>query len=291
MSAIRLFQASALLAATTFFPRAGAQPMNLNRTEPVKGAPYSAEAVTEFPLANGGTLFRTVSRVYRDSEGRERREEGLDPSTGLSPDPNRMPTVTIFDPVEGASYTLNVLKHTAVRVPLPGAPRGTSVGTGGGPSLQPTIVFEPTPGPAGAGAQIPQVRIEQGDHVEVTGNGLSSGPAGPPPISSGPRVEHLEPKTIEGLRAEGTRIVEPLPGNSGETVTESWTSPDLKVALINQMTSPRGGSYTYRLNKISRAEPDAELFQVPSDYTIQEAPGIFGGMVSEGVTVGVQPHQ
>src|SRR5215467_2214872 len=46
----------------------------------VKGAPYSAEAVTETiqTLADGNRIInRMTSSIYRDSEGRTRREQSL----------------------------------------------------------------------------------------------------------------------------------------------------------------------------------------------------------------------
>ncbi len=82
--------------------------------ETVKGAPYSAEAITEITqiLPDGSHVtIKASTRVYRDSQGRERREQALDPATGLSATPKRAPTVQIYDPVAQANYTLNVLGH------------------------------------------------------------------------------------------------------------------------------------------------------------------------------------
>src|SRR3954469_1270251 len=64
----------------------------------VKGAPYSAEVVTESnqALADGNVISRKTSgAVYRDSEGRTRQESGSDRG-GRS--------VFISDPVAGKSY-------------------------------------------------------------------------------------------------------------------------------------------------------------------------------------------
>jgi hypothetical protein len=285
-------------------PRAGAQAgivaggIALDRPEPVKGAPYSGEAITEISQTAAGkkTTLRTTTRIYRDSEGRERREATLDSATGRAADSQGPPTVYIFDPVAGASYMLNVLQHSAVRMPIPGS-AAIRPGSGGGLGIQPTIQFSPTPGSAGAGAQVPQVVIQQGDHLEVTGPaGLSPGP---PPLlgrASSTRVERLEPTMIEGLRAEGTRTTETIPAHAASTdgpveiVTEMWTSPELKVTLTNRHSDPRGSEVAYRLTHISRDEPDAKLFEVPSDYAIQEMPSISGGMVTSGVTIGPGPR-
>jgi hypothetical protein len=74
------------------------------------GAPYSAEAVTESlqVLSDGNRIARkTTTRVYRDSEGRTRREQLT--STGT------VQSVTISDPVAGSMYVLNPSERTAHR--------------------------------------------------------------------------------------------------------------------------------------------------------------------------------
>jgi hypothetical protein len=293
-------------AAVALLPRAEAQVgiaaggMSARPGEPVQGAPYSGEAITETSqkLADGSKITHTTTtHIYRDSAGRERREATLDPQTGRGADPQGAPTIVIYDPVGGASYMLNVLQHSAVRMPIvqpPAIARGGRDGGGFGPSIQ----FTPTPGAAGAGAQIPQIIIQQGDHIELTGPGGPAGPVGFASQDPSPRrVERLEPTTMEDLRAEGTRTIETVPANrvgNGapfDIVTESWTSPELKVELLNRHSDPRTGEVTYRLTKISRSDPDHALFEVPSDYAIQEIPSISGGMLPVGVTVGVRPLQ
>lgn len=85
----------------------------------VKGAPYSAEAVTESvqTLADGNRIVRkSSSHIYRDGEGRTRREFTI---TALGPwttqeDPPR--TVSINDPVAKVSYTLDPRTRTARKV-------------------------------------------------------------------------------------------------------------------------------------------------------------------------------
>jgi hypothetical protein len=78
-------------------------------TPPVKGAPYSAQAVFEITqtLADGSRVTRsTYSRLYRDSEGRERCEE----TSGDS-----FKGIFISDPVEHASYSLDLDSKVATR--------------------------------------------------------------------------------------------------------------------------------------------------------------------------------
>src|SRR5262245_24785584 len=80
-------------------------------SETVKGAPYSAEVINQSvqTLSDGNRIVQTTtSRVYRDSEGRIRREEDR---------PSSAPGVTITDPVAGLSWVLNADSHTARQSP------------------------------------------------------------------------------------------------------------------------------------------------------------------------------
>src|SRR5215467_1321673 len=74
----------------------------------VKGAPYAADVVNESiqVLSDGNRIVhRSTSRVYRDSEGRTRREE--DRVLGGSPG------IQISDPVSGNSWNLDLDSKTA----------------------------------------------------------------------------------------------------------------------------------------------------------------------------------
>ena len=87
--------------------------------------------------------------------------------------------------------------------------------------------------------------------------------------------EQLGTKTINGLQAHGTRVTRTIPagkiGNEKpiEVVTERWYSTDLQLPLTTTHTDPMMGTVTTNLTNINRAAPDASLFQVPSDYTIE----------------------
>src|SRR3954470_18836816 len=78
----------------------------------IKGAPYSAETTIEGSqtLADGNRIsHRSTGRVYRDSEGRTRREEDRDDgSVGVS----------IVDPVAGFSYSLEPASRIAWRTTM-----------------------------------------------------------------------------------------------------------------------------------------------------------------------------
>ncbi|HKX27260.1 MAG TPA: energy transducer TonB [Blastocatellia bacterium] len=88
----------------------------------VKGAPFSADAVTEFAqvLGDGNRIVRrTTANLYRDGEGRTRREETFSQLAGLvtgSADQPRATLVAIFDAVNSVSYTLDPNSRTAHKV-------------------------------------------------------------------------------------------------------------------------------------------------------------------------------
>ena len=76
----------------------------------VKGAPYSGEAVTETiqTLSDGNRIVnRFTSSVYRDSEGRTRREQSLKGLGVLGSGEEPLQTIFIHDPVARVTYSLN----------------------------------------------------------------------------------------------------------------------------------------------------------------------------------------
>ena len=109
-------------------------------------------------------------------------------------------------------------------------------------------------------------------------------------------TESLGKQMIEGIEAEGKRTVTTIPvgaiGNERaiEIVSESWYSPELQTVIMNKRTDPTSGETTYRLTNIRRGEPDASLFQVPSDYTIKEGPAA-GAMGVGGTFIGTPTMQ
>ena len=82
----------------------------------VRGAPYSAEAVTESiqMLADGNRITRTSkASLYRDSEGRTRRDQTLNHIGPWATANEPEQTVFINDPVAGTHYVLNPSKRPA----------------------------------------------------------------------------------------------------------------------------------------------------------------------------------
>src|SRR5439155_22331356 len=118
--------------------------------------------------------------------------------------------------------------------------------------------------------------------------GLPSAPPPPPPSGKGsvlgsrvgsmpsPVAEALGAKQFEGIAAVGTRRTTRIEagriGNDRaiEVTDERWQSPDLQMLLMSRHHDPRSGDVEYTLTNINRAEPSADLFAVPADYTIIE---------------------
>jgi hypothetical protein len=213
----------------------------------VKGAPYQAEAVTEITqqLADGNKIVRkTTSSVARDSEGRTRREGGLAALGPLPAGENPPRHVFINDPVAGVSYVLEPDEKVARKLPKGGET----------PPLPPI----PPPPPGGFAHNF---RFEK--RIERMPKG---------------EAESLGTQTMEGVEAEGTRRKHTIPagqiGNERpiDVVSERWYSNELQTVVMSRHSDPRTGETTYRLTHLSRTEPDRTLFEVPSDYTIQEGP-------------------
>lgn len=221
------------------------------------GAPYSAEAVTESTqvLADGNRINRKVTtRVYRDGEGRTRREQ-LDESGAVE-------TVSIVDPVADASYVVN---------PGPGALPGSdpAASRGGGKSVTMYKRSVKIAGPVEEAKLKAEIdALEQPSRLERKSEG------------QGVR-EDLGTSTIEGLTATGTRTTTTIPaGAIGNlqpitVVSEEWFSPELQVMLLTRHSDPRAGETVYRLLNVVRAEPDRSLFTMPADEKgLPRSPGI-----------------
>ena len=245
----------------------------------IANAPYSAEAVTESTqvLADGNRIARkTITRIFRDAEGRTRREQVND--NGV------VETVSIVDPVAHLSYVLQPESRTAYRdfvlIGLPTMLRSKMEGV--------EATDEKLAVAARAKLDVEQQRRQGPGH---DGNTLyPDAPPPPPPaplpegrmgferVPAGQTVrEDLGRQNIEGVVATGSRSTTTIPagaiGNLQpiQVVSEQWFSPDLQVLVMTKHTDPRSGETTYRLQGIVRAEPDRSLFTVPPDYTLKES--------------------
>ena len=238
----------------------------------VKGAPFSAEAVSESVqiLSDGNKITRSyTTRMFRDSEGRFRREGGggiggaaLGAGTTVYSYSytigGAQNTVTIFDPVSNQRYFLNPNDKTARRMPvIPGSGEGAVIVNG-----QPLSY---------AVKQRIETDAAKKAQVVVT-------PSLNETFSTRGKTESLGMRSFEGIEAEGTRTVTTLPagtiGNEREIeiVYERWYSKDLQMIVYSRHSDPRFGEQIYRLANVNRSEQDRSLFTVPSDYKVVAEP-------------------
>jgi hypothetical protein len=230
----------------------------------VKNAPYSADAITETTqvLGDGNRIEqRTTQKLYRDSDGRERREESV-LAVGALAQTNMPRVITISDPVDNVSYTLDPQQHTARR----------STGLG-------ALVNWLTP------ESVRYSATTTGPFFLRRGAGQAAGGAD--------RVkEDLGSRNIEGVVAQGTRTTETIPaGQIGnqlpiKVVDEVWRSAELQMDVMTMHSDPRTGEVVYKMTNISRANPPRTLFQPPADYTVT-GPAVGNGS-GRGAAPGVQ---
>jgi len=230
----------------------------------VKGAPYSAQAVTQTTqtLSDGNRITSENSLVvYRDSKGRTRRELfAAGASAGAQPE-----RITINDPATGDAYDLDPATRTAARNRvLRLAMALEQAGAGSGTTGEKALARDT----ASAPSQNFFFRVGPGE-VKLT-------PDSSPIL---PRNESLGTQTIEGVEAQGSRSTITIPagkiGNERaiEIVHEAWYSPQLQTVVMSRVFDPRSGEVVYRLTNINRSEPDSSLFEVPTDYKIQQDSG------------------
>ena len=233
--------------------------------KPVKGAPYAAQAVTETTqtLSDGNHITRkSTANVYRDSEGRTRREETM---RAIGPwaaggEPPQM--IFIHDPVAGVSDHLEPQIHVAHKIPM-GKDAVFFNGAGpGGPSPKSTFFIRTGPGGADA-------TMAAAGQVAAPGTAM---------IKPDVKTESLGKQTIEGVEVEGTRstitIAAGAIGNDRPIVStsERWYSADLQVVVMSKHSDPRFGDTVYQLTNVQRGDQPVTLFEVPSDYTVREGP-------------------
>jgi hypothetical protein len=218
----------------------------------VKNQPYKAQANTETrrTLADGSHITQsTTAMIARDGEGRTVNGQKVGDNLTIT---------SIFDPVAKTHIDYNSDTKIAHVLPLPtltASPSQVHVAMGAGVS---GFTAGPPSGAAG---------------FFVQGRAVSSQLAG---IHT--TTESLGTKTLEGIQVTGTRTTSTIPagtiGNEEDLTTtrEEWYSPDLKLVVQSTQNDPRFGQTTYTLNDIQQGPPDEALFQVPTDYKIEEIP-------------------
>ncbi|MBK9168476.1 MAG: hypothetical protein IPM24_13540 [Bryobacterales bacterium] len=226
----------------------------------VKGAPYSAERVTEMTqsLVDGNRIHhKLTAKEFRDGEGRTRHEEAHGaalPGTGAT-----RGTISLYDPVEGVNWILDPVEKKARKLPAPPLPPPPPTVSGGfagefsGRMVVRSLAIDAQPAPVWT------------------------------PLAGGPGAaqeqESLGKRVIDGMECEGTRYVRVIPegaiGNERPIRVEGerWFSKELQAMVETRNIDPRTGETRMQLTNIRRGEPDPALFRVPPDYEIVDGPG------------------
>jgi|ERR1035437_9828089 hypothetical protein len=280
-----------------------------SKEQVVKNSPFSADAVSESvqTLADGNRIVHSsTSKLYRNSEGRFRRDMS-NGSGGIYGSTYTIGGgVTILDPVAGQKYLLDAATRVASSVTIRTAPEITI--TNAMTDAQ-KVELEQKLTEARSKGQITDAQKAAIDKAIVEGVRASTAVA--PLVAVGPveprlptrpvsvagisggvafgigngyamaggtkfesRTEELGTQNIEGVEAEGTRRITTIPagaiGNDRpiETVYERWYSKELQLVVMSKTSDPRFGEQTYTLKNIVRNEPDPSLFTVPQGYKI-----------------------
>jgi hypothetical protein len=238
----------------------------------VKGAPYSAQAITEHAqtLQDGNRIVqKSTASVFRDSEGRTRREQTINAVGAYTAGGTPKQTLFINDPVANVNYILDADSRTARKIDLSKLPARSGFAMGGGSGSGQRVEIVTTDTASGGASNV--VIKQDGPGAE---GGLKKKMDA---FAKNMKSESLGKQTIEGVVADGTRHTHTIAaGEIGNEqpiniVSESWYSAELQTVVLSKHSDPRFGESSFRLVNINRSEPAASLFQVPSDYTVKEA--------------------
>lgn len=278
----------------------------------VKNAPFSADAVSESvqTLADGNRIVRnSTSKLYRNSEGRFRREMKSGSGGMLGSLYKYGQGVTLLDPVGGFRYMIDPNLRTTHQMVF--RPRGEiKIVTGtGATTVNGVVLPEKVKAEIKAAAEARASGSNQAIISEKVREEIRSAAAAAPVTVVAPRpmtghivgeadqaltmaytfgsgsnakwdkrTEDLGTQNIEGVDAEGTRTVTTIPagaiGNERpiEITYEKWYSRDLQLVVMSKHNDPRFGEQTYRLTNIVRSEPDPSLFTLPNGYKLITEP-------------------
>lgn len=294
-----LFDSMAMVPAGDHPALAGAMLGLRGRT--VKNAPYIAETVSERlqNLADGNQIAEQSSSMsYRDSAGRTRQE--------LRDSKGELRAVTIRDVVAGVTWILHPQDKTAIKAGGNVAMARAAAESARARVEQmrregklPTVERKAGPGgeeiivkrvarAGGAGDGIRKdVRIWVMRNLSEEKSGarpgiatqlvpMLAGTAGDMKWAAKASTRDLGTRDFDGVQAEGKLRSYEIPagevGNRNRLVVsdESWYAPQLQITVYTKHSDPRSGDVIFRVKGLKREEPAAQLFTVPSDYTVRD---------------------
>ncbi len=201
----------------------------------VTGVPFSAVAVSESTqtLADGNHIARkTETNLFRDSQGRFRKEVTLPAIGPLATSGQPKSFVFINDPVAGTNFILHPDAKTVEKIEMPFGKMKDLINS--------KMEFHHQ-------HALAEGSLKKEDLGTQTIAGVSA---------QGTRVTHTIPAGQIGNEKAIT------------IVSEHWYSNDLQIMVMSKRSDPRFGETSYTLTNIQRQEPAASLFAVPSDYTV-----------------------
>ena len=237
---------------------------NATASAAVKNSPFSADVVTQYDrtLDNGGHIRReTGGKIFRDSQGRMRTDTETLPA---QPGAEKFEHITINDPVQKVIINLNPKMKTATIFHFGQGVGSMAIGMGNVAGAPVNLAVPP-------GTKSAQRNATSG--VATT----SKMGAKLYTTTVDTKTEALGSRTIEGVSATGTRTTRIIDaGSVGNdkpivSVSETWFSPELKMTVLTETDDGQSGHTTMKLINIVRTEPMAQLFQVPSDYTVKDS--------------------
>lgn len=267
----------------------------------VKNSPFSAEAVSESvqTLADGNRIVRrSTSKLFRNSEGRFRREFVGGSGGVLGSYYTLGQGVTILDPVGGYRYMIDPNLRTTRQMTIrPGSEVKVVTSVGGQVDQAASDKLRSELRAAAAAGAVTTTGAPLAEKIrgEITA-AVRAAPAATATTITGQvmgematfslgqhskwetRTEELGTQNIEGVTAEGTRTITTIPadaiGNERpiEIVYEKWYSNELQLVVMSKHNDPRFGEQTYRLTNITRSEPDPSLFSPPQGYKLLTEP-------------------
>jgi hypothetical protein len=203
----------------------------------VLGAPFTVTVEwtsTETPAEGNPIYHRRITRIMRDSLGRQRFEDGQDE---VGPHAGENPAVRLYNPAKHLFASLDATTGVA------------KISSMGYTAAAPTKAASTTPTAS-----------------------PSDGVANPEQAKDkGVTREALPPRDLVGLHAEGVRTTTTIPagrdGSPAFTITDDvWESPQWKMPLLHIHSDSRGTSSQALVTALEREEPDAALMQPPSGY-------------------------
>jgi hypothetical protein len=217
---------------------------------PVLDAPFSAEALMTWQPrpSSGRSEWRASARYYRDRRGRARVEQMFVGDVGLQR-PQRV--IVAPDPDSPTMYVVDHVERKVGKIP-----RMHALMTVGG-AEDVTMAISNRCFVTFSRPQTMNRTLERNGQAKLL-----------------IEEESLGQRWIGAVRVAGTRFNTSVPAGvwnrrrDVQMTYERWVSPDLKLEVASRSEDSQGEVIERQLTNISRAEPPAELFDVPAEYAM-----------------------